>query len=81
MLAFPSPDKQYALIVDTSTGAKDFEEGLGAILTQMDAHGRFSIIAFASRLLQDDEKNLSPFLLEMRAMVWATRYFREQLRS
>ena len=41
VLAFPSPDKQYALFVDTSTEAKDFKGGLGAILTQMDAHGRF----------------------------------------
>ena len=47
----------------------------------MDAHGRFSVIAYASRLLQSEEKNFSPFLLEMRAMVWATRYFREQLRG
>ena len=49
VLAFPCPDKQYALIVDASTGAKDFEGGLCAILTQMDAHGRFSVIAYASR--------------------------------
>ena len=81
VLALPSPDKQYALIVDASTGAKDFEGGLGAILTQLDAHGRFSVIAYASRLLQGDEKNFSPFLLEMRAMVWATRYFQDQLRG
>ena len=78
---FPSADKQYALIVDASTGAQDLEGGLGAILTQMDAHGRFSVIAYASRLLQGEEKNFSPFLLEMRAMVWATRYFCEQLRG
>ena len=81
VLAFPSPDKQYALIVDASTGPKDFEGGLGAILSQLDAHGRFSVIAYASRLLQGEEKNFSPFLLEMRAMVWATRCFREQLRG
>ena len=67
--------------MDASTGAQDFEGGLGAILTQQDAHGRFSVIAYASRLLQGEEKNFSPFLLEMRAMVWATRYFREQLRG
>ena len=62
----------YALIVDASTGAKDFEGGLGAILTQMDAHSCFLVIAYASRLLQGDEKNFWPFLLEMRAMVRAT---------
>ena len=55
VLAYPSPDKQYALIVDASTGAKDLEGGIGAILTQMDAHGRFSVIAYASRLLQGEE--------------------------
>ena len=81
VLAFPRPDKQYALLVDASIGAKDFEGGLGAILTQMDAHGCFSVIAYATRLLHGKEKNFSPFLLEMRATVWATRYFREQLRG
>ena len=79
VLDFPGRDKQYALAVDASMGAKVIEGGLGAILTQMDAHGRFSVIAYASRLLQDVKKNISPFLLEMRAMVCVTRYFREQL--
>ena len=66
VLAFRSPDKQYALIVDASTGAKDYEGGLGANLTQMDAQWQVFGHLLASRLPQDEEKNLSPFLLEMR---------------
>ena len=62
VLAFPSLEKQYVLIVDACTRAKDFEGGPGAILNQMDAHGCFSVIAYASHLLQDEEKNFSPFL-------------------
>ena len=38
------PQSGQAVIVDISTGAKDLEGGLGAILTQMDDHGRFSVI-------------------------------------
>ena len=36
-------DKQYALIVDASTGDQDFEGGLGAILYQIDKY--ISVIA------------------------------------
>ena len=71
----PDAGKQYALIVDASTGGQDFEGGLDAIPTQIDANNRFAVIAYASRLLYKDEKQFSPFLLEMRAMVWATHYF------
>ena len=81
ILALPGPQKHYALIVDVSTGAQDFEGGLGAILTQIDKQGQFSVIANPSRLLVTKEKQFSPFLLEMRAMAWATRYFRYQLRG
>ena len=40
--------KQYALIVNASTGAQDFEGGLGAILIQIDTNNRFAVIAYAS---------------------------------
>ena len=48
ILTMPEGGKQYALIVDASTGAHDFEGGLGAILTQIDANNRFAVIAYAS---------------------------------
>ena len=81
ILTMPEGGKQYALIVDASTGAHDFEGGLGAILTQIDSNNRFAVIAYASRLLSKEEKQFSPFLLEMRAMVWATRYFQGHLQG
>ena len=81
ILTMPDAGKQYELIVDASTGAQDFEGGLGAILTQIDANNRFAVIAYASQLLSKDEKQFSPFLLEMRAMVWATHYFQNHLRG
>ena len=65
--------------MDASTGAQDFEGGL--TLTQIDKDNRFSVIALASRLLLKEEKQFSPFLLEMRAMLWATRYFQDHLRG
>ena len=39
----PDGGKQYALIVDASTGAQDFEGGLGAILTQIDTNNRLCV--------------------------------------
>ena len=81
ILTMPEASKQYVLIVDASTGAQDFEGGLGAILTQIDQHNCFSVIAYASGLLCKEEKQFSPFLLEMRAIVWATHHFKEHLRG
>ena len=81
ILTMPYAVMQYALIVDASTGAQDFEGGLGAILTQIDTNNHFAVIAYASQLLSNKEKQYSPFLLEMRAMVWATNYFQIHLRG
>ena len=67
--------------MDSSLGPKDFKGGLSAILTQLNSNGQFLVIAFVSQLLLAEEKQLSPFLLEMRAMVWATRNFQQQLRG
>ena len=69
IMTLPEADKQYALIVDDSTGAQDFVGGFGAILTLMGQNSRFSVITYASQLLSKAEKQISPFLLEMRAMV------------
>ena len=81
ILTMPDAEIQYALIVDATTGAQDFEGGLRAILTQIDTNNRFAVVAYASRLLSNEEKQFSPFLLEMRAMVWATNYFQNHLRG
>ena len=77
----PDAENQYALIVDASTRAQDFEGGLGAILTQIDANNCLAVLAYASRLLSNKEKQFSLFQLEMRAMVWATNYFQNHLRG
>ena len=45
ILALPDADKQYAPIVDASTGAQFFDGGLGAILTQIDPKGHFTVMA------------------------------------
>ena len=81
LLTMPDAEKQYALIVEASTGAQDFEGGLGAILAQIDTNYRFAVIAYSSRLLSNEEKQLSLFLLEMRAIVWGTTYFQNHLRG
>jgi hypothetical protein len=71
VLTLPRNHRQYAIIIDASTGTATQEGGIGAILTQMDQHGKFYAICYASRLLQDKEKTFSPYLLEMAAAVWA----------
>ena len=50
ILTMPDAEKQYALIVDASTGAQDFEGDLGAILIQIDKNNRFAVIASPSSL-------------------------------
>jgi hypothetical protein len=79
VMAFPRADRQYALITDAATGSADFSGGLGAILTQMDKNGNHYAISFASRQLNDHEKNYSPFLLEAAAAVWGMETFNEYL--
>ena len=39
------------------------------------------VVAYASRFLSKTEQQFSPYLLEMRAMVWATQHFKEHLRG
>ena len=75
------PNKQYALIINASPRARDFPGGLGAILTQLDNKGLFLAVAYASRLQLDEEKQFFAYLLEMRAMVWDTRHFQNQLQG
>ncbi len=57
------------------------EGGMGAILCQIDKNGKFHAISYASKQLIKHEKNYSPFLLEMDAVVWAMEYYQEHLRG
>ena len=77
VMAYPRANRQYALIVDASTGTPTMEGGLGAILTQITRSGNHKVIAYTSRLLAKQEKNYTPYLLEMEACVWAMEYFQE----
>jgi hypothetical protein len=70
-MAYPRSDRTYALIVDASTGTDQIEGGMGAILCQIDKKGKFHVISYASKQLIKHEKNYSPLLLGMDAVVWA----------
>ena len=68
---YPRKNRPYSLIVDASTGNDKTPGGLGAILCQTDEKGKNRVIAYASRQLIKHEKNYTPFLVEMQAIVWA----------
>ena len=81
VVAYPRQDRQYALIVDASTGSADTAGGLGAILTQVDSEGNFHVISYGSRQLIDQELNYSPYLLEMQAAVWGMEFYDNYLKG
>ena len=81
VMAYPRGDRTYALIVDASTGTAEIEGGMGAILAQIDNKGVFHALSYASKQLIKHEKNYSPYLLEMDAVVWAMEYYQEHLRG
>ena len=91
IVAYPRKDRPYALLVDAAVGttAKTADGtietkqagGLGAILCQADEHGKFHVIAYASRALSKHEKNYTPFLLEMQAVCWGIQHFDVHLRG
>lgn len=68
VLKYPDFKKKFQLITDASNIA------LGAVL-QQDGHP----ICYASRTLNDHERNYSPIQKELLAIVWATAYFRPYL--
>jgi hypothetical protein len=55
--------------VDASTGTSEMNVGLSAMFCQTDEEGKERVIAYASRQLLKHEKNYTPFLVEMQAMV------------
>jgi hypothetical protein len=79
VLALPCPDWQFAVIIDAATGSETTTGGLGAILAQVDEHGKFHAVCYASRRLNEKEAQYSPFLLEMAAAVWAIKSFKDHL--
>jgi hypothetical protein len=72
LTAFPQPGAPYILETDAS------ERGLGACLFQMQK-GEKRVIGFASKGLEDHEKNYTAFLLEHRAAVFGIEHFRHLL--
>ncbi len=71
LVAYPRPDRPFALIVDAAAGVTKFnskwertfrQEGrLGTILCQPDHKVELHVIPYASRALAQHEKNYTPF--------------------
>lgn len=71
VLRLPDFNKQFILTTDWSKVA------VGAVLSQIDPETGFDHpVAFASRLLNDAERNYSPTEGELLALVWAVEKFR-----
>lgn len=69
ILAYPSFDRDFVLETDASI------QGLGAVLSQVQADGKLHPIAYASRGLSVSEKNYGITELETLAVVWAISHF------
>ena len=72
-MAFPDFTKDFILETDVSG------VGLGAILAQGDKDGNVHPIAYASRTLQQHEKNYAVTELEALGIVWAVKHFHHYL--
>lgn len=82
MLKYPQAGWKYHLFTDASTGTDAAPGGLGAMLCQLEPQNKdFHVIGYASRRLQDHEKNYSPFLLEQAAAVWGMEHFQVYLKG
>ena len=74
VLAFANYMKDFSLKTDAS------KEGLGAVLSQKQADGRFHLVAYGSRALTAHKKNYQSTKLEFLALKWAiTEHFKEYL--
>jgi len=73
VLAFPEFEQAFILETDASI------QGLGAVLAQRQADGTVRPVSYASRSLQNHEKNYGITELEGLAAVWAIKHFRPYL--
>ena len=73
VLAYPDPNKEYLLKTDAS------KLGLGAVLSQKQANGRYHPVAFGSRALHGVEVNYHSTKLEFLAMKWSIEHFQTYL--
>ena len=74
ILAFPDFDKPFLLETDAS------RKGLGAVLSQKQADGRYHPIAYASRVMNETEQRYHSNKQEFLALKWAvTEQFHEYL--
>lgn len=78
-MAYPRNDRPYTLITDASQGNCIKPGGFGAILAQQDDQGRFHAIAYASRCLNTNDENYTPYFLEMDVTVWGMKHFATSL--
>ena len=62
LVAFPSSNRVFALIIDASTGTATVERGLGAILAQVDKQGAFHMISYGTYQLVKHEKKFAFFI-------------------
>jgi hypothetical protein len=61
--------------VAASTGTSDMNRCLGAIFCQADEEGEERVIAYATTKLLKHEKNYTPFLVKIQAMVRTMNHF------
>lgn len=72
-MQYPRFDKEFILSTDASG------KGLGAVLSQKDETGKDRPICFASRTLNEAEQKYGATELELLAIVWSIRKFRNYL--
>ena len=73
ILSYPDFKKPFILDTDASN------EGIGAVLSQLDNHGREYVIAYGSRLLSKAERNYCATRKELLAVVAFVTHFRPYL--
>ena len=69
VLAYPDPNKEYLLKTDA------LKLGLGVVLSQKQADGRYHPVTFGSRVLHGVEVNYHSTKLEFLAMKWSIVHF------